>query len=1152
MLNTHSERIKCVDIHETEPWALHALYSGQVTIWNWATQSLLRTIEVGDLPVRAARFIPQKGWIVVGCDNLSIKFYSVQSGDLVTTLEAAHSDYIRDIAVHPTRPLIITVSDDMTIKEWDWERNFKCICTHEGHAHYIMSVTINPRDGGSTFATASLDRTVKVWTLGVGPSNYTLEGSPKGVNTVSYVSAGDVRPYLLSGGDDNTLRIWDLPTRSCVRVLSGHTQPVTSVCPHPYLPLIISASEDGTIRFWDAASLRPDTEMRLSLGRLWCLATRKAGEIVIGGDEGSSTIIIGADTPAASVDNQGRLLVAKGPIIIQTNVHQVIENDPDLSSRADFESKIFQLLTSSASKELSSDLFPVSITHSSNGRFIAVVGGSGEWIIYSALAWRNRAFGRGTSFSWSSLNSHSTDFCVKESTSKIVVYKDFNPAVTIQLPSNSTAENVFGGPLIGVSTSEGQLLFYDWHNGILLRQIDVHAVNLFWSADGTRVAVCTRDDGFYILLYDQSKIHIDDGSDEGSQEEAFELIASFEDRILSGAWSNEAFIFRSGTKISYCIEQVSLQLCSVSIPVSIVGYVRDSRCIVLVDRDATVFALPIPVPLIAYQTAIICKDFDAASRMLPDISHSLHHRLALFLQTQGFPALAWPLQFTDDTLRINLALSLNRIDDAAKVAAATKDPGHLRAIAESALVGGKETLDLAESAILSLIDGGRYAFDVRDLSTLHLIRLARGDVAGVYEVGCIARFRGVFNLAFSCFLSTAHLLDCFDLLMAANRFPEAAVFARTYMGDIKAVAKAVEAWKSLLRNSGKSQFANMILIPDTLENVVNVAPLRHSDALDCGQNLKNSEMVIITHTEDQNTELNFSKMNLEDKLQSDHPLTMDICSNENVKPEHSKNNENNVKPLNLISGDFSEQIDKSNDTETVNTQQYSHDVNFYANGHSGNNIPDHNEEVLERQDSFSKKINEKFSDEEFCESYSKEQVDLSQNNFGQKDFHNGSRGRRTSMDSGVEQPALSCTNTNEQSQTSDLMSLEVNMGTYSARSDDILNEEYMIGGDFSIHGDSDSFHDVSSEAGSSVGILGTRDIRHQQPLTKVSMNSLSQSGGIMGGSGDVFVDLSRGGIERNRLYTLHEDQGFETNSLENGINGEIEDIDLGEADEGWD
>jgi len=70
----------------------------------------------------------------------------------------------------------------------------------EGHTHYIMQVVFNPKDT-NTFASASLDRTIKVWSLGSPVANYTLEGHEKGVNCVEYYQ-GSEKPYLVSGADD--------------------------------------------------------------------------------------------------------------------------------------------------------------------------------------------------------------------------------------------------------------------------------------------------------------------------------------------------------------------------------------------------------------------------------------------------------------------------------------------------------------------------------------------------------------------------------------------------------------------------------------------------------------------------------------------------------------------------------------------------------------------------------------------------------------------------------------------------------------------------------------------------------------------------------------------------------------------------------------
>lgn len=126
----------------------------------------------------------------------------------------------------------------MLIKLWNWDRTWACQQVFEGHTHYVMKIVINPKDN-NTFASASLDRTVKVrcsykrlvyqllnlifkqvWQLGSTTANFTLEGHEKGVNCVDYYHGGD-KPYLISGADDRTVRIWDYQNKTCVQVLDG-------------------------------------------------------------------------------------------------------------------------------------------------------------------------------------------------------------------------------------------------------------------------------------------------------------------------------------------------------------------------------------------------------------------------------------------------------------------------------------------------------------------------------------------------------------------------------------------------------------------------------------------------------------------------------------------------------------------------------------------------------------------------------------------------------------------------------------------------------------------------------------------------------------------------------------------------------------------
>uniref|UniRef100_A0AC35EXW1 Uncharacterized protein n=1 Tax=Panagrolaimus sp. PS1159 TaxID=55785 RepID=A0AC35EXW1_9BILA len=98
-LLAHSDRVKSTDIHPTETWMLASLYNGRCHIWDYENQQLFKTFEVCDLPVRAAKFIPRKNWIITGSDDMQIRIFNYNTLERVHQFEA-HSDYIRSIAVH--------------------------------------------------------------------------------------------------------------------------------------------------------------------------------------------------------------------------------------------------------------------------------------------------------------------------------------------------------------------------------------------------------------------------------------------------------------------------------------------------------------------------------------------------------------------------------------------------------------------------------------------------------------------------------------------------------------------------------------------------------------------------------------------------------------------------------------------------------------------------------------------------------------------------------------------------------------------------------------------------------------------------------------------------------------------------------------------
>src|ERR1700722_1887331 len=156
---------------------------------------------------------------------------------------------------------------------------------YEGHTHYIMNISINPKDA-NTFASACLDRTVKMWSLGSSTPNFTMDAHDKGVNYVDFYPGAD-KPYLVTTGDDKTVKVWDYLSKSCVQTMEGHTNNVSFAVFHPNLPIIVSGSEDGTVKIWNSGTYRLENTLSYALERAWCVSLRRdANELAVGFDEG--------------------------------------------------------------------------------------------------------------------------------------------------------------------------------------------------------------------------------------------------------------------------------------------------------------------------------------------------------------------------------------------------------------------------------------------------------------------------------------------------------------------------------------------------------------------------------------------------------------------------------------------------------------------------------------------------------------------------------------------------------------------------------------------------------------------------------------------------------------------------------------------------
>lgn len=787
-LSARSDRVKCVDLHPTEPWLLASLYNGNAHVWNHESQTLIKSFEVTDLPVRAGKFVARKNWIITGSDDMMIKVFNYNTLEKVYGFEA-HSDYLRSLQVHPTQPYLISSSDDMTIKLWDWDKKWMCIQVFEGHTHYVMQIIINPKDNNQ-FASASLDRTIKVWQLGSASPNFTLEGHEKGVNCLDYFHGGD-KPHIVSGADDRTVKIWDYQNKTCVQTLEGHAQNVSSVIFHPTLPVILSGSEDGTVRIWHANTYRLESTLNYGMDRVWAMASIKgSNNVAIGYDEGSIMVKLGREEPAMSMDSAGKIIFAKHSEILQANLKNLGDAEVNDGERLPL-----------AVKEMGScEIYPQNLAHNPNGRFV-VVCGDGEYIIYTAMALRNKSFGSAQEFVWA---ADSSEYAARDG-SKVKIFKNFKERKSFK--PDFGAENIYGGALLGVRSPSG-LSFHDWESTELIRRIEIQPKNVFWSDSGELCCIATED-SFFILKYSQEAVsraleNRDDLVTEDGIEDAFEPLSQIEEIVKTGIWVGDCFIYtNSVNRLNYFVGGEIVTISHLDRDMYLLGYIPKDNRLYLADKELNVVSYSLLLSVLEYQTAVMRKDFGTAKEVLPTIPKEQRNRVAHFLEKQGFKQQALIVS-CDPEHKFELALQIGDLKVAYEIAVETDSDQRWKQLAELAIQNCE--FPLAQECL----------FKAQDYAGLLLLASCSCDADMMLRLAMEAEKCGKYNVAYLAYFSLGRLEDCLELLCKSNRLPEAAFLARTYLPNH--VSRIVQLWKEDLAQTNKKA-ADSLADPTQYENL---------------------------------------------------------------------------------------------------------------------------------------------------------------------------------------------------------------------------------------------------------------------------------------------------------------------------------------------
>jgi WD40 repeat protein len=116
-----------------------------------------------------------------------------------------------------------------------------------GHGSGILSIAISACN--RLIASASSDKTIKIWHSNTGRCAATLVGHISAVTSIAFSPDSN---FFASASYDDTIKLWDLNTGHCERTLDIKGHGITSIAFSPDGQEIASATTDGNIKLWNA------------------------------------------------------------------------------------------------------------------------------------------------------------------------------------------------------------------------------------------------------------------------------------------------------------------------------------------------------------------------------------------------------------------------------------------------------------------------------------------------------------------------------------------------------------------------------------------------------------------------------------------------------------------------------------------------------------------------------------------------------------------------------------------------------------------------------------------------------------------------------------------------------------------------------------
>jgi hypothetical protein len=229
--------------------------NGNIVLWDWERAEKLSTFKRNDAEIWAVAFLGSGDRFASASHDWKIAVWDASNATGPFGVLEAHDSAVQSLAFGQSgsKPLLVSGSADKTLKIWNLE-TLERIRTYRGHRDYVSAVAFS--EDVRDIASASLDGNIRIWSGRSNRLTRSLSGHNGRANALAFAPS---RGVLASGGGDGKVRVWDYKKSRTPRTLPSHPGEVTALAFSQDGARIASGGDDGVVRIWDNPLQKPVT-----------------------------------------------------------------------------------------------------------------------------------------------------------------------------------------------------------------------------------------------------------------------------------------------------------------------------------------------------------------------------------------------------------------------------------------------------------------------------------------------------------------------------------------------------------------------------------------------------------------------------------------------------------------------------------------------------------------------------------------------------------------------------------------------------------------------------------------------------------------------------------------------------------------------------